>query len=197
MKTFVYITASLGLFVAPGQISAQTGDLSLQIRPIGYANVKIDDAFWKPRMDKVSTTTLQACINYTEYKTPRIRNFERTAAKSGKHEGIYYDDSDVYKALEAIAYSLRNHPDPAMEKKADEWIDKIAAAQEPDGYLDTYFQLRDLSKRWTDIEKHEDYNAGHLIEAGVAYYNTTGKRKLLDVSIRVANHIDSTFRLCK
>lgn len=167
----------------------------ISLQPVGFAEVKIDDGFWKPRMDKVSTVTLQACINYTEFKTPRIRNFERAAAKSGKHEGIYYDDSDVYKALEAMAYSLRNHPDVAMEKKADEWIEKIAAAQMPDGYLDTYFQLRDISKRWTDIEKHEDYNAGHLMEAAVAYYNTTGKRKLLDVAIRLADHIDTTFRV--
>jgi DUF1680 family protein len=174
--------------------SAQQAFPETNLQPIGFAEVKINDGFWKPKMDKVSTVTLQACINYTEIKTPRIKNFERAAAKSGKHEGIYYDDSDVYKALEAIAYSLQSHPDSVMEKKADEWIDKIAAAQMPDGYLDTYFQLRDISKRWTDIEKHEDYNAGHLIEAGVAYYNTTGKRKLLDVGIRLANHIDSTFR---
>ena len=164
--------------------SAQQAFPETNLQPIGFAEVKINDGFWKPKMDKVSTVTLQACINYTEIKTPRIKNFERAAAKSGKHEGIYYDDSDVYKALEAIAYSLQSHPDSVMEKKADEWIDKIAAAQMPDGYLDTYFQLRDISKRWTDIEKHEDYNAGHLIEAGVAYYNTTGKRKLLDVGIR-------------
>ena len=86
--------------------------------------------------------------------------------------------------------------DTALEKKADEWIDKIAAAQLPDGYLDTYFTLeRDLDKRWTDVEKHEDYNAGHLIEAAVAYYNATGKSTLLNVAIRLANHIDSTFRL--
>jgi DUF1680 family protein len=170
--------------------SAQPG-----LTPVGFSQVKIDDGFWKPRMDKVSTVTLQACINYTEFKTSRIRNFERAASKNGQHEGIYYDDSDVYKALEAMAYSLRIHPDPVMEKKADEWIDKIARAQLPDGYLDTYFQLRDINKRWTDMEKHEDYNAGHLIEAGVAYYNSTGKRVLLDVAIRLANHIDSTFRL--
>ncbi|MEJ0107047.1 MAG: beta-L-arabinofuranosidase domain-containing protein [Bacteroidota bacterium] len=115
--------------------------------------------------------------------------------KGEKHEGIYYDDSDVYKALEAMAYALKTHPDSALEKKADEWIDKIVAAQLPDGYLDTYFTLNDLGKRWTDIEKHEDYCAGHLIEAAVAYYNTTGKRKLLDVAIRFADHIDSTMRL--
>jgi uncharacterized protein len=174
---------------------AQQSELVPDIQPVGFADVRIEDAFWKPKMDKVSTVTLQACINYTEIKTPRIRNFERAAAKSGQHVGIYYDDSDVYKALEAIAYSLRNHPDSVLEKKADEWIAKIAAAQMPDGYLDTYYQLRDISKRWTDIEKHEDYNAGHLMEAAIAYYNTTGKRELLDVAIRLANHIDTTFRL--
>ncbi len=65
----------------------------------------------------------------------------------------------------------------------------------PDGYLDTYFTLNGIDKRWTNIEAHEDYNAGHLIEAAVAYYNVTGKRKLLEVAIRLANHIDSTFRL--
>jgi DUF1680 family protein len=135
------------------------------------------------------------CIEQTEVKTPRIRNFEKVARKAGqKHEGIYYDDSDVYKALEAMAYSLKNHPDAALEKKADQWIDKIAAAQEPDGYLNTYYSLMGLDKRWTDMEKHEDYCAGHLIEAAVAYYNTTGKRKLLDVAVRLADHMDATFR---
>src|SRR4029077_14068911 len=103
-------------FLYAGSSQAQ---LSLKpIQSVGFENVKIDDGFWKPRMDKVATVTLQACINYTEIKTPRIRNFERAAAHNGKHEGIYYDDSDVYKALEAIAYSLRSHPDAAMEKKA-------------------------------------------------------------------------------
>ena len=88
-------------------------------------------------MHTVGTSTLDACIMYTENKTGRIRNFEKTASGNGKHEGIYYDDSDVYKALEAMAYSLKNNVNPAVEKKADDWIDKIAAAQMPDGYLNT------------------------------------------------------------
>lgn len=147
-------------------------------------------------MDKVATATLRACIVQTEEKTGRIRNFEKVARhKNEKHEGIYYDDSDVYKAIEAMAYSLKNHPDAAIQQKTDEWIDKIAAAQLPDGYLNTYYTLTGLDKRWTDMERHEDYCAGHLIEAAVAYYNTTGKRKLLDVAIRFADHIDSTFRV--
>ncbi len=163
---------------------------------VNFSQVNITDNFWKPKIDKVATVTMKACIYQTEIKTPRIRNFEKVARNKGeKFEGLYYDDSDVYKALEAMAYALKTHPDPALEAKADEWIDKVAAAQLPDGYLDTYFTLRDINQRWTVIDAHEDYNAGHLIEAAVAYYNVTGKRKLLDVAIRLANHIDSTFRL--
>lgn len=147
-------------------------------------------------MRAVATTTLRACIDYTENKTGRIRNFERAAAhQKGKFEGIYYDDSDVYKALEAMAYSLQTSANPAIEAKADEWIIKIAAAQLPDGYLNTYYTLTGLENRWTDMERHEDYCAGHLIEAGIAYANATGKTKLLQTAIRFANHIDSTFRV--
>ncbi len=175
---------------------AQPTTPTKKLEPVSFSRVTITDNFWKPKLDKVATTTLQACIYQTEDKTARIRNFEKVARKQNeKHEGIYYDDSDVYKALEAMAYSLKNRPDAALEKKADEWIDKIAAAQLLDGYLNTYYTLTDLNKRWTDMEKHEDYNAGHLLEAAVAYYNTTGKRKLLDVAIRFADHIDNTFRL--
>lgn len=161
---------------------------------VNFSQVKITDSFWRPKIDKVSTVTLDACMYQTEVKTPRIRNFEKVARHKGEeHEGIFYDDSDVFKALEAIAYSLRNHPNAAMEARADSWIDKIAAAQLPDGYLNTYFTLRGLDKRWTDMSMHEDYNGGHLIEAAVAYYEATGKRKLLDVAIRWADHFDSLF----
>ena len=182
------------LFVMYSLAGAQSQHQKIQ--GVNFSQVTVTDAFWKPKMDKVATATLQACIYQTEVKTPRIRNFEKVARRKGeKHEGLYYDDSDVYKALEAMAYSLRTHPDSALENKADEWIDKVAAAQEPDGYLDTYFSLGGLDKRWTNIPSHEDYCAGHLIEAAVAYFDATGKRKLLDVAIRLANHIDSTFRM--
>lgn len=165
-----------------------------RMEPVNFSQVTINDSFWKPAMDKVATTTIQACIFQTETKTPRIRNFEKVARnKNEKHEGIFYDDSDVFKALEAIAYSLKNHPDPKLEAKADEWIDKIAAAQLPDGYLNTYYTLGRLDQRWSDMSMHEDYNGGHMIEAAVAYYNATGKRKFLDVSIKWADHFDTTF----
>ncbi len=173
----------------------KTQELAAQIIPVNFSKVTIEDGFWSPKINTVAKTTLNACINYTEAKTGRIRNFEKVASRTGKHEGIFFDDSDVYKALEAIAYSLKNHPDKEVENKADEWIDKIAAAQQPDGYINTFFTLTGLENRWTDMDKHEDYCAGHLIEAGIAYYNTTGKRKLMDVGIKMANHINSKFRL--
>jgi len=165
-----------------------------QLTPVNFSKVQVTDNFWKPRIDKVTEVTIPVCIEQTEVKTPRIRNFEKVARKKGeKHEGIFYDDSDVYKALEAIAYSLSNKKNPELERKADEWIDKIAAAQLTDGYLGTWYTLGDFDKRWTDMSMHEDYNGGHLIEAAVAYFDATGKRKLLDVAIKFADHFDSLF----
>jgi len=167
-----------------------------QMEPVIFSEVSISDAFWKPRIDKISTATLPACIYQTEVATPRIQNFINAAKRrTGTFKGLVYDDSDVFKALEAISYSLKDNPDSVLEKKADEWVDIIAAAQLPDGYLNTYYTLTDINKRWTQIPNHEDYNAGHLIEAAVAYYNATGKKKLLEVAERYANHIDSVFRL--
>jgi hypothetical protein len=165
-----------------------------KIEPVPFSQVNITDKFWKPKIDKVATATLAACIYQTETATPRIRNFEKVARKKGEdHEGIFYDDSDVFKALEAMAYSLKTHPSAQMEAKCDEWIDKIAAAQQPDGYLNTWYTLKGLQDRYTDMSMHEDYNAGHMIEAGVAYFNATGKRKLLDLCIKWANHFDAFF----
>lgn len=160
-----------------------------------FSQIKITDSFWKPKLEKVAKSALPASIYQTEINTGRIRNFEKAGRKQGEaHEGIYYDDSDVYKALEAIAYSLQNIPDAALEQKADEWIAKIASAQEPDGYINTFYSLTGLDKRWQDMEKHEDYCSGHLMEAGVAYFQATGKHQLLDVAIKMADHIDTQFR---
>jgi DUF1680 family protein len=184
------------LFLPP--VAAQQGARSPigKFEPVSFSRVTIADEFWKPKLKKVATATLGACIYQTEVKTPRIRNYEKVVrAKGEKHEGIYYDDSDVYKALEAMAYSIATEKDTTLEATADRWIDVIAAAQRPDGYLFTFYQLGDINQRWTEIGKHEDYCAGHLIEAGIAYFNSTGKRKLLDVAIRFADHIDSTMRL--
>ena len=174
------------------QLSAQTN--TVKIDPVNFSNVTVTDAFWKPKMDLVATKTLAACVYQTEVKTARIRNFEKVARKKGEqHEGIFFDDSDVFKAIEAMSYAIKTNKDKNLEAKADEWIDKIAAAQLEDGYLNTYYTLTGLDKRWTDMSMHEDYIGGHMIEAAVAYYDATGKRKFLDVVIKWANYFDSLF----
>jgi uncharacterized protein len=191
-KFYKQFAALLALGLVSSAPMAQSS--LLQLEPINFAEVNITDAFWKPKIDKVATKTLAACIYQTETATARIRNFEKCARNKGEaHEGIFYDDSDVFKALEAMAYSLKTHPDVAMEKKCDEWIDKIAAAQLPDGYLNTWYTLKGLDQRWTDMSMHEDYNAGHMIEAAVAYYDATGKRKFLDLVIKWADYFDGLF----
>jgi uncharacterized protein len=174
--------------------SASPGNLSA-FRPVDFSRVMLTDAFWKPKQQLVASVTMQACIVQTEQKSGRIRNFEKAARRQGeKHEGLFYDDADVYKALEAVAYSLYVRPDLVLQEKADSWIEKIALAQLPDGYLNTYFTLTGLDKRWTDVGMHEDFCAGHLIEAAIAYAHATGKRNLLDVAVRFADHIDATLR---
>ncbi|MGN0688512.1 MAG: glycoside hydrolase family 127 protein [Oscillospiraceae bacterium] len=108
--------------------------------------------------------------------------------------GMVFQDSDAAKWLEAAAYSLAAKPDSALEEKADELIDLIADAQDKDGYLNTYFTIKDTEKRWTNLlEGHELYCSGHMIEAACAYYEATGKRKLLDVASRNAECIYDRF----
>lgn len=108
--------------------------------------------------------------------------------------GMVFQDSDAYKWLEAVAYSLENKPDADLEKQADELIDLIAAAQDTDGYLNTYFTVKDREKRWTNLlEGHELYCSGHMIEAACAYFEATGKRKFLDVAEKNAECIYDRF----
>src|SRR5262249_19293572 len=137
--------------------------------------------------------TIDANLRQCE-ATHRIRNFASAGKVEGKHVGLLFNDSDVYKAIEGIAYALTLERDATLEKRADAIIDLIAAAQQPDGYLNTYSTLARPRERWRNIQHgHELYCAGHLIEAGVAYHQATGKRKLLDVAIKFADHIDNTF----
>ena len=124
-----------------------------------------------------------------------IENFRIAAGRQeGEFYGMVFQDSDLAKWLEAVAWSLCQKPDPGLEKTADEVIELVAAAQCEDGYLNTYFTVKAPEERWTNLaECHELYCAGHMIEAGDAYFQATGKRRLLDVVCRLADHIDSVF----
>lgn len=104
-------------------------------------------------------------------------------------------DSDIYKAIEAASYALASHPDPVLEEKhLDAIIEKLSAAQLPDGYLDSYYIVNEPDRRWTNLrDNHELYCAGHMIEAAVAHHRATGKTSFLNVATRLADHIDSVF----
>ncbi len=133
-------------------------------------------------------------------KSHAIDNFRAAAAmiETGKCDadfyGMVFQDSDVAKWLEAAAYSLLKDPDPELEARCDEVIDLIGRAQHKDGYLNTYFTVKEPEKRWTNLEEaHELYCAGHMIEAAVAYAECTGKEKLLEIMCRMSDHVYQRF----
>ncbi len=189
------VAASLWLLTLPVAVQAQrpASQEPLQPRHVDFSQVRITDRFWLPRLERHAMFTLPVCIDQIENQTGRISNFAHAAERQGEHSGIYFDDSDVYKAMEGMAYSLMIHPDKAVEEKLDHWTELIERSQWDDGYINTFYTLTDTDRRWTDMDRHEMYCMGHLIEAGVAYYQATGKRRLLDVCCRVADHLDSTF----
>lgn len=124
-----------------------------------------------------------------------IANFRIAAGQQdGEFYGMVFQDSDVAKWLEAVAYLLAKTPDATLERTADELIDLVGDVQQPDGYLNTYFTVKAPQERWTNLaECHELYCAGHLIEAGVAYAQATGKTRLLNIVCKLADHIATVF----
>ena len=163
-------------------------------RQVPFNQVKITDQFWGSRLEAHAHATLATCIAQTQDSTGRINNFIKAAGlMEGGHEGIYFDDSDVYKAMEGISYSLVNNPNPELDALLDKWIAYMAKAQQPDGYLNTFYTLNGLDKRWTDMEKHEMYCAGHMMEAAVAHHKATGKTTFLNIATKYADYLCNTF----
>ncbi|WP_438445205.1 glycoside hydrolase family 127 protein [Gorillibacterium sp. sgz5001074] len=170
-------------------------------RAVPLQDVKLEDAFWSGYGRLIREVVLPYQYETLHDRVPgvelsyAIRNFRIAAGREeGEFGGMVFQDSDVAKWLEAVAYSLHTHPDAALEAQADEMIDLVAEAQQPDGYLNTYYTIKEPGKRWTNLtECHELYCAGHMLEAAVAYYRATGKSKLLQVMKRFADHIDTVF----
>lgn len=169
--------------------------------PVPLKNYKIEDKFWDKKIEIVQKQMIPYQWKALNDQIPdaapshSIRNFKIAAGlETGEFKGCVFQDSDVAKWLEAVGYILTWHKDGGLEETADQVIEWIAAAQQPDGYLDTYYIINGLDKRWTNVmSNHELYCAGHMIEAGIAYYEGTGKRKLLDIVIRLADCIGQTF----
>ena len=164
-------------------------------------NIKIHDPLFGLYADRIAETLLPYQWEVMNDRVPGaeksycIANFRIAAGEmSGRHRGAVFCDTDAYKWLETLAYCLENGKGTRYASLADDLIDLIAKAQEPDGYLDTYFSVNHPDKKWTNLaEGHELYSAGHLIEAAVAYYRATGKEKILGVAQRLADLICSLF----
>lgn len=162
---------------------------------------EIKDEFWGRYIKLVQDVVIPYQYEALHDRVPEaepshaIANFEIAAGrKSGEFKGWVFQDSDVAKWLEAVGYSLSIRRDPELERQADEVIDLVGEAQQPDGYLDTYFIVKEPGKRWTNLQDcHELYCAGHFIEAAVAYYEATGKDKLLNIVRRLVDHIADVF----
>ncbi len=162
--------------------------------PVKFSDVNISDAFWSPRQMALSEVTVPFCLDYCTEKTHRLDNFAVAGGlMEGEFQGKYYDDSDLYKVIEGASYSLKIKPDPQLESRLDSIINIIAAAQQDNGYLMTWFTLTDPKKAWTSMDRHEMYCAGHLMEAAIAFKDATGKDSLMDVAEKLADHLVSKF----
>jgi hypothetical protein len=164
------------------------------LRPVPHTAVRLTDAFWEPRRQANRAATLPSQFRHIE-ETHRLDNFRRAAGKKeGQFVGIYFNDSDVYKWLEAASSALATDDDPELRRMVDIAIAEIAAAQEPNGYLNTYFTFERAGERYTNLrDMHELYCAGHLIQAAVAHHRASGESSLLDVARRVADNLCDTF----
>jgi uncharacterized protein len=174
-----------------------SGSSHARLCPVPVDAVRLEDEFWEPRRKINREVTLPSQYRHLQ-DTNRLRNFLRAAGKLDSQEvpfdGIYFNDSDVYKWLEAAAWELACAENAELLAMVDEAIEIIADAQQPDGYLNTYFMFERAGERWSNLkDMHELYCAGHLIQAAVAHFRATGSEKLLVVARRLANCICATF----
>jgi len=174
---------------------------SEKLSSINIANIRFNNGFWNQRIQQVQNEVIPYQWKALNDQIPDVKKshaIENFRIASGivdsKFYGKVFQDSDVAKWLEAVSYSLEYKKNLELENIADEVIDLIVKAQQSDGYLNTYFTVVKPGKKWTNVRDcHELYCAGHMIEAAVAYYHATRKRKLLDVICKLADHIDSIF----
>lgn len=170
-------------------------------RFLNITDVQVKDAFWSRLQDLVVSTVIPYQYEIMDdkvegaEKSHALENFRIAAGESeGEFYGMVFQDSDVAKWLEAVAYSLAIRPDPELEARADKVIETIGKAQQEDGYIDTYFIVKDPDHKWTDLhEAHELYCMGHMIEAAVAFKEALGKDSLLNIMRKAADLICDRF----
>ena len=158
-----------------------------KLEAVPFTQVRIKDRFWAPRQE----TNRKATVEHSLQMLDKYGNLlVMQLAAAGKREGfkgLLFTDSDLYKTLEGIAYTLATHPDPKLDKRMDEIIALISTAQMEDGYIDTWFQVTRPDQRFKNLRDwHEMYCAGHLFEAAVAHHQATGKTNFLDIATKLA-----------
>lgn len=165
-----------------------------RVKPVPVNAVHLRGPFWGHRHDLNSKHTLLSQWDLLE-STGRLNNFRRVSGEyQGAYSGLFFNDSDLYKWLEAAAWSLAKGPDAEIEKRIDEGIGLIERAQEADGYIDTYFTVDRPDEKWTNLrDLHEMYVGGHLIQAAVAHHRSTGKARLLNIALRFADMLHERF----
>jgi DUF1680 family protein len=179
-------------------IIAPTSGARVRLQPAAVGAVSFTDGFWKTRQDRLRADTLHSQFDECE-QTERLENFraviENRPCNTPNGEPRHLAaDSDVYKWMEGVAWSLSTHPDAELESKLDLVIDLMARAQQPNGYLCTAFMFGKKERQWQDlIRGHELYCAGHLFQAAVAHHRATGKSTLLDIAVKFADHICEYF----
>jgi uncharacterized protein len=165
-----------------------------RLKPIALGKIRLDKGFWLDRYHNIQENTIPSQYRLLE-ETGRLDNFRRVVGEVQKpFQGYVFNDSDVYKWLEAACWSLQYE----QSERFSDWIDQVIAliipAQDRDGYINTYFSLDKIRERWTNLlEKHELYCAGHLIQAAIAHHRVTGSYRFLNVALRLADHIYMTF----
>jgi hypothetical protein len=163
-------------------------------RLLPLESVTLTDGFWAHRQDINRRVTIPHGYQMLE-QTDNLDNLRIAAGQiEGKFRGMVFQDSDVYKWLEAVGYALHLQPDPALQQQADSAIDLVAAAQMPDGYINSHIQVAAPNDRWADMDfGHELYCAGHLFQAAAAYTRATHTTKLLGIATRFADLLVATF----
>ncbi len=204
---YVFLVISVvGLLLMSGCTNAEEADYPVE--PVEFTSVKVTDNFWGPRIKRNYKKTIPIAIEKSR-ETGRIKNFK---VAGGVEEGTFnsrfrFDDSDVFKIVEGVSYSLQTYPDEELEAQLDTLVHYISEAQEEDGYLYTVRTILGDSakkvnyirkvgdKRWEMVREgsHELYNLGHMFEAAVAHYRATGKKDLLNVATKAADLVAKEF----
>lgn len=190
IRTIPFAALVIGLAApASAWIAPSTG-----LTEVTHDRVALKGGFWEPRMAIHHRTTIPHALDHLE-RAGHITNFDKAAGKfDGELKGHHAFDSDLHKAMEGAMHTLQHVDDPELRKRAEGILDRILAAQQDDGFMISYYIVKDSDKRWENMRtEHQMYNAGHFFELAVAHERLTGNTRAVQAARRFADHIDRIF----